>query len=178
MERRCTAKSKQSGERCKRPASPGSNVCSMHGSRSPQARAKARMRLAEEGARVLLAGVDHDPVTDPVTALAALAGEVLALKDLFATNVDELRDWTYTDRPGREEVHAILAAYERSLDRCHRVLEGMSRLDIEDRLARITERHGELIVQVLLASLRRCDVPDEWSVPLQAALAIELRAMA
>jgi hypothetical protein len=32
--RRCTARSKQSGERCKRYASPGRTVCVMHGSRS------------------------------------------------------------------------------------------------------------------------------------------------
>ena len=31
--RRCTAKSKQSGERCKRPAAPGKRVCYMHGAR-------------------------------------------------------------------------------------------------------------------------------------------------
>lgn len=32
----CTAKSKQSGERCKRPAAPGRTVCVIHGGRSPQ----------------------------------------------------------------------------------------------------------------------------------------------
>ena len=30
-ERQCTAKSKQSGKRCKRPAAPGKRVCYMHG---------------------------------------------------------------------------------------------------------------------------------------------------
>jgi len=31
--RRCTAKSKRTGERCKRPAAPGKRVCYMHGAR-------------------------------------------------------------------------------------------------------------------------------------------------
>src|ERR1700722_6501204 len=100
----CTATSKRSGDRCKRRASPGSNVCSMHGSRSPQARTKARMRLADESARTALAEVGADPLTAPLRALGALAGEVVGLKDILAAKVDELRGWTYTDRPGREEV--------------------------------------------------------------------------
>lgn len=37
----CTAKSKQSGKRCKRYASPGHTVCMMHGSRTPSGIASA-----------------------------------------------------------------------------------------------------------------------------------------
>lgn len=42
---RCTATSKQSGERCKRRPHPGSNVCVIHGGGSPQAKRSARQRL-------------------------------------------------------------------------------------------------------------------------------------
>ena len=44
---RCTAKSKQSQERCKRAATPGTNVCANHGSRAPQVKRKAALRLLE-----------------------------------------------------------------------------------------------------------------------------------
>lgn len=43
---RCTAKSKQSGTRCKRNAIAGGTVCNMHGGKAPQVIAKARVRLA------------------------------------------------------------------------------------------------------------------------------------
>ncbi len=41
----CTAKSKQSGERCKRRPHPGATVCVIHGAGSPQVKASARERL-------------------------------------------------------------------------------------------------------------------------------------
>ena len=46
----CTAKSSQSGERCKRAAIKGGKVCMMHGGKAPQVRNKAEARLALERA--------------------------------------------------------------------------------------------------------------------------------
>lgn len=45
--RQCTAKSKQSGERCKRPPIIGGMVCATHGGKAPQVQRTARGRLAE-----------------------------------------------------------------------------------------------------------------------------------
>jgi hypothetical protein len=42
---RCTARSKQSGVRCKKQAIPGGNVCVIHGGKSPLTREAARRRL-------------------------------------------------------------------------------------------------------------------------------------
>jgi hypothetical protein len=42
---RCTATSKQSGQRCKRRPIPGGAVCVMHGGGAPQVQAKAEERL-------------------------------------------------------------------------------------------------------------------------------------
>lgn len=43
--RRCKAKSSRSGQRCKAPAMAAQEVCQAHGGSSPQARAKAQLRL-------------------------------------------------------------------------------------------------------------------------------------
>lgn len=45
MDARCTARSKQSGERCKRRPIPGGTVCVMHGGAAPQVQEKAMDRL-------------------------------------------------------------------------------------------------------------------------------------
>jgi hypothetical protein len=45
--RRCTAKSKRSGQQCRRWAALGATVCVVHGGGSPQARRAAKARLAE-----------------------------------------------------------------------------------------------------------------------------------
>lgn len=44
---RCQARSKQSGEQCRRVATPGHRVCKSHGSGSPQARRAAALRLSD-----------------------------------------------------------------------------------------------------------------------------------
>lgn len=68
---RCRAKSSQTGERCKRAATPGTWVCASHGSRSPNTLRKARLRLLD--------------LVDPATAklariLAKTDDEKVALK--------------------------------------------------------------------------------------------------
>ena len=42
----CTARSKQTGHRCRQPAIPGGNVCRYHGGAAPQVQQAARLRLA------------------------------------------------------------------------------------------------------------------------------------
>ena len=42
---RCTATSKQNQRRCRRAATPGTNVCANHGSRAPQVKQAAKLRL-------------------------------------------------------------------------------------------------------------------------------------
>ena len=58
---RCTATSKQSGERCKRRPIPGGAVCVMHGGAAPQVKAAAMERL-----RAL-----QDPAIDRLAKLIA-----------------------------------------------------------------------------------------------------------
>lgn len=44
---RCTARSKQSGERCRRARSPGTTVCATHGGKTPNTKRRARLRMLE-----------------------------------------------------------------------------------------------------------------------------------
>lgn len=50
--RRCSARSKRSGEGCKRAPIAGGTVCTMHGGAAPQVRAAAQRRLQDQAARV------------------------------------------------------------------------------------------------------------------------------
>lgn len=138
--------------------------------------AGARRRQAEDAARHILAGYDVAPCLDPVAALASLAGEILAFKGLLAERAGELEGIAHTDRAGHEEVRATLAAYERGLDRCASVLVAMARLNLDDRLVRITEAQGAMIVSVIRSALDRAALPAEWREPVLDAIATELRA--
>lgn len=102
-ERRCTARSKQSGERCKRAAIVGGTVCSMHGGRAPAVAAAAGRRdersRALEALRSGLAAAYGDEVPDIEPAEAMLQAvrwkhfEVLALRAKVAELDDEARVW-------------------------------------------------------------------------------------
>lgn len=66
--RQCTAKSKQSGERCKRRPIPGGSVCKIHGGWVPQVKMAAAERLASfvdpalTALRALIDDADQDSV--------------------------------------------------------------------------------------------------------------------
>lgn len=153
----CTATSKRSGQRCKRRPSPGARTCYMHGGRT----AKARERAAEEEARKQLARLDVPPVEDPLSELARVCGQVLAWKDAMAERVSQLTSLRYENENGGEQLRAEVALWERALDRCERFLTAMARLDIDDRLARISEARADVIIAVFTAALERAGIVGE-----------------
>ena len=52
--------------------------------------------------------------------------------------------------------------YERSLDRCAKVLTDMTRLNLEDRLVTVTERQAEVVVSVIRSTLAELGTdPDD-----------------
>ena len=172
-DRRCTARNR-AGAQCGRAAITGGNVCSLHGGKAPQVQAKARERLAEAEALRLVDREDIGPITDPYSALADLAGEVVALKDVLREKVNELEAITSYDRAGREEVRAVLGAYERSLDRCARVLVEIGKLTLTARMFQVEEAQAELLGSILAAVMGELTVPPAtW----QPVVAHHLRAL-
>jgi hypothetical protein len=77
---------------CRAYALKGTNVCKIHGGNARQVKAKAQRVTAEAQATKRLGKLSAvlgpaDPVDNPLTALSALAGEVLRFKDLLAGQV-------------------------------------------------------------------------------------------
>jgi hypothetical protein len=69
----CTARSKQTGQRCRQPAALGGNVCRIHGGAAPQTRAKAQRRLQQAAdvlVQRLLSFALDDNVSDNVAIVA------------------------------------------------------------------------------------------------------------
>lgn len=82
MENRCTATAKSTGERCKRPAIKGSNVCYQHGGAADQVQQKAQERL--------------DRMADDVTA------------DMQAILEDLAAEYDHADREQKVAIHREL----------------------------------------------------------------------
>ena len=117
------------------------------------------------------------PVDDPVRQLQFLAAEVIEFKRILGDKVEQLGAWTTGSDLERDEVRAILAAYERALDRTNTVLAGMLRLDIEDRITRLTEIQAQLMIgifETVLAS-KEVGLSKDQVLSIKAIVAQEAR---
>lgn len=167
------------GQRCKKAAAKGATVCHSHGAAAPQVQAKAAERVAMDQALGELRRRGFTAVSDPLTAMAEIAGEITAVKDIFRDRLTELdeKSWRYEGDKGGEQLRAEVALYERALDRSVKVLDSLARMNIDERLAAITERQAGMIATFAEALVRRVGA-DPSSPEVREAIAIELEALA
>jgi hypothetical protein len=173
---RCAARRSRDGQPCRRWAIPGLRVCASHGGSAPQARAAAARRVAEAKAAAVLNTWSSEPVADPLGELQRLAGEVVGWKNLLAGRVAELTQMRYEGRAG-EQLRAEVALFERALDRCERVLSSMARLNIDERLAVVSETQGRALARVVDAVLADLELGPAEARRARESAARHLRAI-
>jgi hypothetical protein len=160
-EARCTAHSKQTGERCRKRRRPGLTVCFYHGGKAPRADVVVRETLAIRGMEALRDPVR--PVVDPLTDLLEVAARSRRLMEVMEDQVSALKAMRYGGQSG-EQTRAELAAYERSLDRCARILADIVKLDLEARLVRVSEVQAAHVITAFHAALEAAGV-ERGSAP-------------
>jgi hypothetical protein len=150
----CTARSKQSGERCKQYPKRGFTVCKWHGGGTKAAAQKAAERRASQDAAAAWAKVSADlpAVDDPLTELSKLASQVVAWKDMLAQLVDDLQANYRYETEYNEALRGEVLLFERAMDRCASVLGLIAKLNIDDRLAAIEESQARMLEEGLLAA--------------------------
>lgn len=156
----CTAHAR-SGNPCRQPAVAGATVCRFHGGGAPQVRAAAARRLAERQAYATLADVEVRPISNPLEALAEVAEEMRAFMTFAGAEVAQLTELTTSNDAGTEHIAAVVALYERSADRCARLLADWVRLGFDERMTNLAERQAELVEQYLLAVVADLSLTDE-----------------
>lgn len=185
---RCTGHNR-AGAPCGNYPLPNQVVCRLHGGASPVALEHARRRAAEERARVALAqrwadGAEQ-AVADPLTELARIADEAVAFKDYLRDQVTSLngvltywQEKDYLDGEGgvewtkaAEDIRAVVAAYERALDRCARILANIVKLDLAGRLLEVNQAKANSIADAVRSGLGQVDMPAEIRRAAQSAIA-------
>jgi hypothetical protein len=139
---RCIAH-KRNGDQCKKDAIVGTTVCLAHGGGAKQVRQRARERVAEAQAMKVLQRRGVRQVDNPLLELAGMASEILSLKDVLAEKVNN----------GKANA-AEWASFSQWVDRSVKVLTDLARLDLDERLVRVTEAEALLIVDAVMATLR------------------------
>lgn len=178
MADKCSGHSKRTGEQCNNPPMKGAAVCRMHGGATTQARTKARQRRATAAANAVLARLDVPPVEDPFAALAELAGQAIAFKDILAERVNQLKQIRYRDHKGSEQLRSEMVLWERALDRCERFVTSMAKLDIDNRLVKISEAQAEIVLRAIDAALDAAEVEADRRPQAQRAASGVLRTAA
>lgn len=152
---------------------PGTGNCKHHGGSTRAGRISA----LNEQARNLLYKHDAGPVADPLEALQRLAGRALALEETIGGLVNGLRSMRYETETGGEQLRAEVAVLERAMDRCGRLLVDIAKLNIEERLARVTEKQAAIVQDALHAVLREMGFTPEQQQDAQVRLGRHLRAV-
>jgi hypothetical protein len=156
----CSAKARNSpGGVCHGSPVKGRTRCRMHGGTSPRAKEKAARERVEADMQELVASMDRGPVHDPLTALKELAGEVLAWKDAMRLKVEVLDSLEYSTDYG-ETARAVVQLFERAMDRAGDFLFKIARLNIDDRLAAVTEMQSQMILEGFFGALDEIGIPS------------------
>jgi hypothetical protein len=163
---------------CEQPAGwgtphPGHGRCKLHGGCAPS----GRIAAAEQQARAALARLNVAPVENALTELAKITGQVVAWKDMLAEKVNTLASLRYETEVGGEQLRAEVALWERALDRCGKFLVDMAKLDIDERLARVTEQQAEQVSAALTTVLAEMGLSQDQQRAARAGVARHLRAV-
>lgn len=178
-DRRCTAKSQQSGQRCKRAAVPGTHVCSMHGGKIPQVQAAAERRLLEaETARQvgeLLEELAPDAEdVDGVTGLIEVLRRTWAMRRMLELCVAELTSapggggLVGPDHLGDGRPHALVNLLGEWTDRHAKVSKMAIDAGLDERRVKAEERQVEAVAQLVMAALSELGVPMDQAAPVVA----------
>ncbi len=165
------------GEPCQRYPLKDCTRCGRHGGASPNAQATRFRNRIEGKALVQLARLTPDPVSDPLTALSALAGEITQWKDLMAQWVADLRTPSYSSLEG-EQIRGTVQLYERALDRAMAALATIAKLNIDERLAAINERQAAQVERALSGALDALNLPPAQRTLAERELTRHLRIVA
>jgi hypothetical protein len=178
MKIKCTATSKTTGGPCGNYPADGAKVCRSHGGRAPQVKAAAARRVVEQQVTATLRGTPLREITNPLAELLALTSEVVAFKDHLRQLIEDLRELSNTDDKGVEQVHALVGAYERALDRTGTWLATVAKLNIDERMARVDEATQLLVIRAMEGALASIGLAGPQAVTARQAFARQLKAVA
>lgn len=168
----CTARRKN-GESCLGPRVRGTDKCRMHLGKP------ARHAVMEHEARVLFGKiVEIKPIDNPLGVYASFAGRVMAWMNSMDALLNDLASPTSSSILTGEEIRGEVILFERAMDRCNTVLATYAKLNIDERLTRITEAQQAMVLQAIEAALASADVTGARAVEAKKAAAKRLRVVA
>lgn len=188
---RCTAKSKQSGQRCKRRPIPGGTVCAIHGGNAPAVRAAADRRLQERQALLAVETLGLPREIDPHTALLEevhrTAGAVAWLGAVVADLEQSDLVWGLTKEKTGGDDHGVtkearpnayVTLWQQERKHLVEVCKVAIAAGIEERRVELEQRRASMVAAAFGRALDRVALGEGQREVLAQALVEELRGMA
>jgi len=176
----CRARTRAGGQ-CRRPAGwgtdhVGAGPCKLHCGSTPSVSQSYRDQLVAQEARSTLERLGiPERLGNPVEELLAIGAEARAWLGVLRARVSELDELDINDKIGRQQERALVALYERALDRTSRVLTDLVRLDLDSRLVRLQENQVAMMFEALNQALNQA--PEEYHEPIRLALVESLKEL-
>jgi hypothetical protein len=172
---KCQAHSKmQAGGQCQRQPMADQKVCATHGGKAPQNLAAAATRNTDEKIRKQLGQIVSTPIANPLATLQELAGEAVAWKQLCHDHMAVLEKMRYGTEGG-EAIRGEIILFERALDRCAKILVDIAKLNIDERLVKVSEGQLDLMTRALTAWMAETGMTTEQQLEARRGVARHLR---
>lgn len=101
---------------------------------------------------------------NPFTVLQETLTKVNDFQRLVESKLNKMADdqeqWRFTDRAGTEQLRSEVGLYERALDRAVRAAVALSKLNIEERYAALSEKQASTILYVLNQTFLRMGLTE------------------
>ena len=179
------------GRPCLATPRPGLLVCRRHGGSSPEAEAVVRRAKAHRLVGRLVG--DGEPVLDPEAELQRLAGESRAMVDGLRELVHEVQAKAEDDAEEADgdlvaggllvptstgwDVHPLLKALERAMDRHTKLLADMAKIGLVERQVVLREQQIEITVRAARLVFTRMGLDPDLALGHFAAALRELEAL-
>lgn len=181
-DKRCTALSRNTGERCGQWAMKGQSKCRYHGGKSPNALRKVKERQVEkkiltELERTKLTGKALEGNTDPLGELQKLTTELVHMKDQLTQRVNDLGDKLahVSDFNDSETVKVEIDIYLKVIDKLTKTLDIALKHDIEGKKLSLETAKAELVAACLIRVLTALDLPKATTDRAKTLLAEEFQ---
>lgn len=164
--RLCGAKKHQGAGTCRKTAGwgtshPGAGPCRLHGGSTPTVSRGAERELADREAVKVLAGIGQfAPVDDPVAELQRLAGRAVKWMTVMEDSIIDLERIRYSSATA-EQVDGRVTLYERAMASTSAILQGLARLNLDERSVRVQEAQVGVLVGAMRQALAEAGLADE-----------------
>lgn len=90
---------------------------------------------------------------------------------------EEGEDWRFTDKSGAEQLRSEVALYERSLERMAKVAVAISKLNLEERFAKLSEQQAMSVIYIINEVFKRVGLDDGMRAHARSLVPIVIQEM-